>query len=163
MLKLESLTASVAIAETGSVVAAGRHLGISKPAISERLADLDRFVQRTTRRLWLTQGGAASYARAHQILRDVDLTAIEVVQLRGTLGGPLRLSAPVSFGTLQLGPRCLTTLAPASRSSSTTAVPTSLVASATRAQRSFSSRSKLMDGSQGRRPCRAEDGRDIAE
>jgi DNA-binding transcriptional LysR family regulator len=109
MLKLESLTAFVAIAETGSVVAAARRLGISKSVVSERLADLERglgarFVQRTTRRLSLTQDGTAFYARARQILRDVDLAATEVAQRRGTLAGPLRISGPVSFGSLHLGP-----------------------------------------------------------
>jgi len=109
MLKLESLMAFAAIAETGSVVAAARRLGISKSVVSERLADLERglgarFVQRTTRRLSLTQDGTAFYARARQILRDVDLAATEVAQRRGTLAGPLRISAPVSFGTLHLGP-----------------------------------------------------------
>lgn len=112
MLKLESLTAFVAIAETGSVVAAARRLGISKSVVSERLADLERglgarFVQRTTRRLSLTQDGAAFYARARQILRDVDLAATEVAQRRGSLAGPLRISAPVSFGTLHLAPALL--------------------------------------------------------
>jgi DNA-binding transcriptional LysR family regulator len=62
MPKVESFRAFVAIAETGSVVAAARRLGISKSVVSERLADLERgpgarFVQRTTRRLSLTRDG----------------------------------------------------------------------------------------------------------
>jgi DNA-binding transcriptional LysR family regulator len=37
-------------------------------------------------------------------LRDVDSAAAEVAKRRGTLIGPLRISAPVSFGHLHLGP-----------------------------------------------------------
>ncbi len=109
MLKLESVAAFVSIVESGSIAGAARRLAISKSVISERLTELERvlgarFVQRTTRRLALTQDGKAFYGRARQILRDVDSAATEIAQRRGTLIGPLRISAPVSFGHLHLGP-----------------------------------------------------------
>jgi molybdate transport repressor ModE-like protein len=108
MLKLESVAAFVAIVEAGSIAGAARQLGISKSVVSERLTELERvlgtrFVQRTTRRLSLTQDGKAFYGRARQILRDVDSAAAEVAKRRGALIGPLRISAPVSFGHLHLG------------------------------------------------------------
>jgi DNA-binding transcriptional LysR family regulator len=109
MLKLESVAAFVSIVEAGSIAGAARRLGISKSVVSERLTELERvlgtrFVQRTTRRLSLTQDGKAFYGRARQILRDVDSAAAEVAERRGTLIGALRISAPVSFGHLHLGP-----------------------------------------------------------
>jgi DNA-binding transcriptional LysR family regulator len=109
MLKLEAVAAFVSIVETGSIAAAARRLGISKSVVSERLTELERvlrtkFIQRTTRRLSLTQDGNAFYERARQILRDVDSAEAEVAKRRGTLIGPLRISAPVSFGILHLGP-----------------------------------------------------------
>jgi DNA-binding transcriptional LysR family regulator len=109
MLKLESVASFVSIAEAGSIAGAARRLGVSKSVVSERLAELERalgskFVQRTTRRLSLTQDGTVFYARARQILRAVDSAAAEVAERRGTLVGPLRISAPVSFGNLHLGP-----------------------------------------------------------
>jgi DNA-binding transcriptional LysR family regulator len=109
MLKLESVAAFVSIVETGSIAGAARRLGISKSVVSERLTDLERvlgtkFLQRTTRKLSLTQDGSAFYSRAKQILRDVDSAASELAKRRGTLVGPLRISAPVSFGQLHLGP-----------------------------------------------------------
>jgi DNA-binding transcriptional LysR family regulator len=109
MLKLESVAAFVSIVETGSNAGAARRLGISRSVVSERLAELERslgtkFLQRTTRRLTLTQDGSVFYARAKQILRDVDSAASELAKRRGSLVGPLRLSAPVSFGQLHLGP-----------------------------------------------------------
>lgn len=109
MLKLESVAAFVSVVEAGSIAGAARRLGISKSVVSERLTELERvlgakFIQRTTRRLSLTQDGGAFYGRARQILRDVDSAAAEVAKRRGTLMGPLRISAPVGFGNLHLGP-----------------------------------------------------------
>ena len=116
MLKLESVAAFVAAVDTGSIAAAARRLAISKSVVSERLTELERglgtkFLQRTTRKLILTQDGTAFYARAKQILRDVDSATSEIAKRRGTLIGPLRISAPVSFGQLHLGPALLSLLA----------------------------------------------------
>ena len=109
MLKLESIQAFAAIAETGSITAAAKRLALSKSVISERLAELERtldakLVHRTTRTLLLTEDGKAFYARARLIVRDVDDAASELAARRGKLAGPLRVSGPVSFGTLHLGP-----------------------------------------------------------
>jgi DNA-binding transcriptional LysR family regulator len=109
MIKLESVDAFAAIAETGSITGAARRLAVSKSVVSERLTGLERIlgaklVHRTTRRLSLTEDGDAFYARAKQILRDVDSAASELAERRRVLAGPLRISAPVSFGSLHLGP-----------------------------------------------------------
>jgi DNA-binding transcriptional LysR family regulator len=52
----------------------------------------------------LTDDGNTFYERAKRILRDVDTAASELAERHGTLIGPLRVSAPVSFGSLHLGP-----------------------------------------------------------
>ncbi len=63
MLKLESVQAFAAIAETGSITgAAAERLAISKSVVSERLAELElsldaKLVHRTTRTLLLTEDG----------------------------------------------------------------------------------------------------------
>lgn len=108
MLKLDYLAAFTAIAETGSMTAAAARLSISKSVVSERLLELERtlatrLVERTTRRLALTEDGTVFYERARRILRDVEGAATELAQRRGKLTGPLRISAPVSFGALHLG------------------------------------------------------------
>jgi DNA-binding transcriptional LysR family regulator len=108
MLKLESIAAFSAIAEAGSITGAARRLALSKSVVSERLTELERvlgtkLVRRTTRSLSLTDDGTAFYARAKQIMRAVENAASELTERRGTLTGPLRISAPVSFGTLHLG------------------------------------------------------------
>jgi len=76
--------------------------------VSERLLELERtlgarLVERTTRRLALTEDGNAFYERARGILRDVDSAATELAERRGRLTGSLRICAPVSFGALHLG------------------------------------------------------------
>ncbi len=108
MLKLESIAAFSAIAEAGSITDAARRLALSKSVVSERLTELERIlgatlVRRTTRSLSMTDEGKVFYERAKQILRDVENAASELTERRGVLTGPLRISAPVSFGTLHLG------------------------------------------------------------
>jgi DNA-binding transcriptional LysR family regulator len=109
MLKLESLAAFVAIAEAGSISAAARQLGNAKSVVSERLAELEgtlgtRLVQRSTRTLALTEDGHSFLERARRILQEAADAVAEMAERRGTLAGPLRLSAPVGFGVLHLAP-----------------------------------------------------------
>lgn len=108
-MKLDGMQAFVAAAESGSISEAARRLGLAKSVVSERLADLERslgtvLLHRTTRRLSLTEDGAVLLDRAAQILRDVDEAAADLAERRGRLVGPLRISAPVTFGRLHLGP-----------------------------------------------------------
>jgi DNA-binding transcriptional LysR family regulator len=109
MLKLDGLAAFVAIAEEGSISAAARRLRLPKSVISERLAGLEKslgavLLRRTTRKLTLTEDGATFLERATRITQDVEEAAAEIAERRGTLQGPLRISAPVTFGHMHLGP-----------------------------------------------------------
>jgi DNA-binding transcriptional LysR family regulator len=109
MMKLEGLSAFVAAADFGSISEAARRLGLSKSVVSERLTELERalgasLMQRTTRKMSLTEDGATFLQRARRILQDMDEAVAELAERRGKLVGPLRLSAPVSFGSLHLGP-----------------------------------------------------------
>lgn len=109
MMKLDGIAAFVATAEAGSISAAARRLGVAKSVMSERLAELERslgtrLIQRTTRKLSLTEDGHTFLPRAQRILFEASEAAAEVAERRGTLVGPLRISAPVGFGVLHLGP-----------------------------------------------------------
>src|SRR5262249_12635653 len=109
MLKLESVAAFVAVAEAGSISEAARRMALSKSVVSERLAELERnlgaaLLRRTTRKLSITEDGSAFYERAKRIVQDVTGAAAEIAERRGELAGPLRISGPVSFGSLHLGP-----------------------------------------------------------
>jgi len=107
MLKLDSLLAFVTTAEAGSISEAARRLQIAKSVASDRLAELERsvgatLIHRSTRKLVLTEDGSAFLERARRILREVTEATTEVSERRGELVGPLRVSAPVSFGILHL-------------------------------------------------------------
>lgn len=109
MLKLDGISTFVAIAEAGSLSAAARRMNISKSVVSERLSELERSLgaalfHRTTRKLSLTEDGAGFYERAVRIVQDVDEAAAELSERRGTLTGPMRLSAPMTFGRMHVGP-----------------------------------------------------------
>jgi len=109
MIKLDGIASFVAISESGSMSAAARRLNVSKSVISERLAELERSLgatlfHRTTRKLTLTEDGSAFFERAARIVREVDDAAAELAERRGELTGPMRLSAPMTFGRLHLGP-----------------------------------------------------------
>jgi DNA-binding transcriptional LysR family regulator len=109
MLKLEGIASFVAVAEAGSISEAARRLHQSKSVVSERLADLEsslgaRLLHRTTRKISLTEDGAAFLERASRILREMEEATAEIQERRGTLSGPLRISAPVTFGRRHLGP-----------------------------------------------------------
>ena len=109
MLKLESLLAFVTIADAGSISEAARRLQISKSVASERLVELESNIRttllhRSTRKLTLTEAGIAFLERAKRILREVSEATTEVSERQGELVGPLRISAPVSFGILHLAP-----------------------------------------------------------
>lgn len=108
-MKLDGIATFVAVAEAGSISEAARRLNLSKSVVSERLAELERglatsLLHRTTRKLSVTEDGAAFLERAVRIVREVEDAAADLAERRGTLAGPLRLSAPVSFGRLHLGP-----------------------------------------------------------
>ena len=109
MLKLEGIASFVAVAEAGSISEAARRLHQSKSVVSERLADLEntlgaRLLHRTTRKISLTEDGAAFLQRASRMLREMEEATAEIAERRGTLSGPLRISAPVTFGRRHLGP-----------------------------------------------------------
>ncbi|QHI98356.1 LysR family transcriptional regulator [Xylophilus rhododendri] len=106
---LDDMRILVATVDAGGFTPASQRLGLSKQFVSRRVGALEerlgaRLLQRTTRRLSVTELGRAYYERAVKIIEDVD----EVENLVGNQVGPprgtLRISAPMSFGTLHLAP-----------------------------------------------------------
>jgi DNA-binding transcriptional LysR family regulator len=109
MMKIEGIGAFVAVAEAGSISEAARRMRLSKSVVSERLAEIERslgatLLHRTTRKLTLTEDGIAFLERATRIVREIEDAASDMAERRGTLAGPLRIAAPVTFGRMHLGP-----------------------------------------------------------
>lgn len=98
------------VVEAGSLSAAGRKLRISPAMVSKRLARLEgrlgtRLVHRTTRRLSLTQAGEAFHQDVIAILAAVHAAETRVTGHEGLPAGPLRITAPTSFGRLYVAPK----------------------------------------------------------
>jgi len=109
MDKLTSLRAFVKVVELGSFSEAGRQLRLSRSAISKYVSDLEQdlgvhLLNRTTRHASPNENGQAYFERARGILAELDAADHAVAQLQATPRGLLRINAPMSFGTLQLGP-----------------------------------------------------------
>jgi len=99
----------VQVAESGSLSAGGRVLGLSPAMVSKRLARLEarlgvQLIHRTTRRLALTAPGDLFYRDAVSILTMIAEAEARVTGQAGVLSGVLRVSAPTSFGRLHLAP-----------------------------------------------------------
>ena len=97
------------VAETGSFSTAARDLGLSKSAVSKRVAALEdrlgaRLINRTTRRLSLTEVGVAFYERAVRILTELEEAEQAVSRLHGEPRGTLRINMPMSFGIGHVAP-----------------------------------------------------------
>jgi DNA-binding transcriptional LysR family regulator len=109
MDKFASLRAFVKVVELGSFSEAGRQLRLSRSAISKYVADLEndlgvQLLHRTTRRASPTENGQAYFERAVTVLADLDAADQAVAHLQSTPRGLLRVNAPMSFGTIKLGP-----------------------------------------------------------
>jgi DNA-binding transcriptional LysR family regulator len=76
---------------------------MQKSTVSRRIVQLEerlgvRLINRTTRRLRLTEVGQAYYERCRQIMLDFAEAEQAVMQLQQAPAGLLRISAPIEFG-----------------------------------------------------------------
>jgi DNA-binding transcriptional LysR family regulator len=106
---LTSMKVFAAVVETGSFAAASDRLDMSRAMTSKYVAHLEehlgtRLLQRTTRKLTLTESGATYYERCVQILADISEAEEGALHLTEAPRGTLRLTVPVSFGILHMGP-----------------------------------------------------------
>jgi DNA-binding transcriptional LysR family regulator len=109
MDKLASLRAFAKVVELSSFSEAGKKLRLSRSAVSKYVSDLEQdlgvqLLSRTTRRVTPTEQGQAYFERATTILADLDAADHAVAERQSTPRGLLRVNAPMSFGTLKLGP-----------------------------------------------------------
>ena len=91
------------VAETSSFSEAGRQLGLAASSVSRQINTLEqalgtRLLNRTTRKLHLTEAGELYYERTHRILAEIEEASLAVSQLQDEPRGTLRLNIPVVFG-----------------------------------------------------------------
>ena len=109
MDSLNDIAVFVRVVDSGSFTAAAERLGISKSVVSKYVTRLEdrlgaRLLNRTTRRLSLTEAGRVFYERSRKGLADIEDAQAEVSRLQGEPRGTLRLNAPMSFGILHVAP-----------------------------------------------------------
>ena len=110
MDRFQAIRAFVVVVEQGSFARAADRLDQSVSSVSRQIADLEahldaRLLNRTTRRLSLTEAGRDFHERSVQLLADLD----EAEQAAGGVGaaprGTLKLTAPITYGVRVLAPR----------------------------------------------------------
>ena len=107
MNKFAEMQTFAAVVSAGSFVNAADALDLSKAAVSRQVGDLEarlgvRLLQRTTRRISLTQEGEVFYARCEELLAQLDEAEAEMSSRTSEASGLLKINAPVSFGILHL-------------------------------------------------------------
>jgi DNA-binding transcriptional LysR family regulator len=97
------------VVELGSFAAAADKMGQARSVVTRQIAHLEekygvRLLNRTTRKLSMTDAGRAFYERVRPILAEVADLELSLQAEGQAPSGRLRVSAPVSFGILHLGP-----------------------------------------------------------
>jgi DNA-binding transcriptional LysR family regulator len=109
MDKLHAIEAFIKIVDAGSITAAAAALDVSQPSMVRTLAALERdlgvrLLNRTTRRMSLTDEGRDYYERSRQILAAVEDAQQSLSARRATPRGRLRIASSVSFGRTFVAP-----------------------------------------------------------
>ncbi len=109
MDRLAAMQAFVKVVELGSFSAAADQLDLSKSAVSKMVRGLEdhlgaRLLNRTTRRLGLTEAGGRYVEEVGRILADLAEIEAATAEQRAVPRGRLKVNAPMSFGLLHLAP-----------------------------------------------------------
>ena len=109
MDQLRQMSIFSKVAETGSFSAAARSLGVSNSLVSKYVSDLEEklgatLIQRSTRRMVLTDIGLGYLERCRSILSDLEEADLAAANEHAQPRGTLRVNAALSFGLRHLGP-----------------------------------------------------------
>ncbi|CAM3654073.1 LysR family transcriptional regulator [Rheinheimera salexigens] len=108
MDRLEAMRAFVAVVTEGSFSQAATSLNLSPQLVSKYVSQLEkhiavRLLNRTTRKVNLTEAGTEYFQHAQQILLSIDEMDQQLSGLQQNPSGTLKISAPVSFALKHLG------------------------------------------------------------
>jgi LysR family transcriptional regulator for bpeEF and oprC len=109
MVPLTGVAAFVAVVRSGSFVRASATLDLTTSAVSRSVARLEkelgvRLLQRTTRKVTLTEEGRAYFSHCEHLLESFDEAGEAVRRRRAALSGRLRVEVSVAFGRVVLMP-----------------------------------------------------------
>ncbi|KAA1172856.1 LysR family transcriptional regulator [Marinobacter salinexigens] len=109
MDRIDAMRAFIAVVNEGSFTRAADRLDLSPQLVSKYVSQLEqhlgtRLLNRTTRRIHLTEAGTRYHLRAVQVLNDIDDMENQMGDMHTEAKGVLRISAPVSFAIRHLAP-----------------------------------------------------------
>ncbi len=93
----------IAVVKQASFAGAARELGITSSAVSKQIQNLEhelrvKLLNRTTRRVSVTEEGAIYFERASRALEDLKEAQDYIHDMKASPRGPLKVSVPMSFG-----------------------------------------------------------------
>lgn len=108
-MNLEPVQYFLDVVRRGSFAAAARERGVDPSVLSRAVAGLEatlgvRLLHRTTRRLTLTEAGAAYAARVEPLVQELVAAALQAGDATQRPAGTLRVASPVSFALLNVVP-----------------------------------------------------------
>jgi len=109
MDRIDAMRAFVTVVNAGTFTRAADRLKMSPQLVSKYVSQLEqhlgvRLLNRTTRKIHLTEAGTSYHQRAQQVLNDIDDMESQIGDLQTQAQGLLRISAPVSFAIRHMTP-----------------------------------------------------------
>tara|TARA_R110001592_G_scaffold72078_1_gene219956 strand:- start:542 stop:1447 length:906 start_codon:yes stop_codon:yes gene_type:complete len=109
MDKLTDIVVFVQVVQSGSFTKAAERLKLSRSVVSKYISRLEdrlnaRLLNRTTRKLSLTEVGKVFYEHTRLGLQEIEDAESEVTRLQDKPRGVLKINAPMSFGVLYIAP-----------------------------------------------------------
>ena len=106
-ITLERMRTFVRVAERRNLSAVARELGIGQSTVTRHLRELEdavgaRLLNRSTRRVAMTEEGSRYYAQCVQILLQVEQAAEEIRDMRGAPSGAIHVSCTAALGVLHI-------------------------------------------------------------
>jgi DNA-binding transcriptional LysR family regulator len=107
MDRFETMRAFVSVAQEGSFTGAGKRLGVSTKLVSKYVAHLEarmsvQLFNRTTRKVSLTDIGAAYLNQCITILDQIDDIEARLQDQHKSISGRIKMTAPTAFGSAKL-------------------------------------------------------------
>jgi DNA-binding transcriptional LysR family regulator len=107
---LTSLRIFVRVVELSSFSEVARRAGITPATVSKHVSSLEaavgaRLINRTTRRLFITEAGQRLYEHSVRVMQELDAAESELAEIKGEPAGPLHVTAPLMFALRRLSPR----------------------------------------------------------
>src|SRR5271168_33909 len=108
MDRFENARVFTTVIEAGGFTAAAERLGLSRAATSKHIQQLEqrlgaRLLERTTRRVSVTDAGRRFYEQCRRILAELDEAERAAGELHNEPRGELRVIAPTNFGLAEIG------------------------------------------------------------